>query len=137
MAKAFGPRIEKNKKAEFLLTLEKNAGLITTSLEKAGVSRYYYDKWLSEDEDFVDEINKIIQKTLDLVESKLFKLINDGDRTAIIFYLKCKGKDRGYVEIQRIEQQTSYIEPLEIKIIAPEQQASVKNLPTPPKKLKE
>ncbi len=45
---------------------------------------------------------EIDEATLDFVESKLFELLNKGDKTAIIFYLKCKGKNRGYVERSEI-----------------------------------
>lgn len=40
--------------------------------------------------------------TADLAESKLIEQINEGNMTAIIFYLKTKAKARGYVE--RLEQ---------------------------------
>ena len=39
---------------------------------------------------------------LDVAENNLLKHIQRGDKTAIIFFLKCKGKDRGYVERQEI-----------------------------------
>ncbi len=39
---------------------------------------------------------------IDLAEGKLYQNINDGDNTAIIFFLKTQAKDRGYVE--RVEQ---------------------------------
>ena len=39
---------------------------------------------------------------LDVSENKLLQLINQGDRSAIIFFLKCKGKERGYIERQEI-----------------------------------
>lgn len=42
------------------------------------------------------------EKRKDIAEGKLWGLINDGNITAIIFYLKTQAKDRGYVE--RIEQ---------------------------------
>ena len=44
----------------------------------------------------VDE--DIAQQTLDLAETKLIGAIRDGNMTAIIFYLKTKGADRGYIE---------------------------------------
>lgn len=45
---------------------------------------------------------EIDEATLDFAESKLFELLSQGDKTAIIFYLKCKGKHRGYVERQEV-----------------------------------
>lgn len=39
---------------------------------------------------------------IDLSESRLMQAINDGNLTAIIFYLKTKGKSRGYIEGQVI-----------------------------------
>ena len=39
---------------------------------------------------------------LDIAESEMWKLIKDGNVPTILFYLKCKGKNRGYVERQEI-----------------------------------
>jgi hypothetical protein len=41
---------------------------------------------------------EIEQTTLDLAETKLVKALQDGNLTAVIFYLKCKGKARGFTE---------------------------------------
>jgi hypothetical protein len=43
-----------------------------------------------------DLLEELQEQHLDLAETKLIKLILDGDKTAIIFYLKTKGKSRGY-----------------------------------------
>lgn len=112
----------KKMKLDFLNALENNLGIISISLKQAGVSRHYYIKWMDEDPDFKAELDRIEDKTLDYVESKLFNLITEGDKTAILFYLKCKGKDRGYIEKQYIEQETTFKHPLTINVIPPSHQ---------------
>ncbi len=47
----------------------------------------------------VDEARECVT---DLAESQLYKKIAEGDLTAIIFYLKTRGKARGYVERQEL-----------------------------------
>ena len=39
---------------------------------------------------------ELVERTLDIVEAKLMENILNGNMTAIIFYLKCKGKQRGW-----------------------------------------
>lgn len=46
---------------------------------------------------------EITDQTLDLAETKLVQKINDGNMTAIIFYLKTKGRHRGWIERREIE----------------------------------
>lgn len=54
----------------------------------------------------------------DLAEQELYKLIKQGDKTAIIFYLKCKGKARGYVERQEVTgADGAPIEPVKVQFI--------------------
>lgn len=42
------------------------------------------------------------ESVIDNAESKLLQHINDGDVTSLIFFLKTRGKKRGYIE--RVEQ---------------------------------
>ena len=49
-------------------------------------------------EAFKAEVEAINEASLDYVESKLMTAIHNDNITAIIFYLKTKGKKRGYIE---------------------------------------
>jgi hypothetical protein len=77
--------------------------------------------WLADDISFRRSALEITEITLDFVESKLLKKISEGDNTAIIFYLKCKGKSRGYIDRQIIDQNITMNEPVKLNIILPEQ----------------
>ena len=110
---------QKEMKPIFLKILKESHGIITTAQKKAGVTRHYYNLWM-EDEDFSKEVEDCERHNLDFVENKLFDLIEQGDKTAIIFYLKCKGKSRNYIETQHIKQENSYTEPLKLIIKVPE-----------------
>lgn len=43
-------------------------------------------------------MENINERNLDYAESALLKLIKEGNATALIFFLKTKGKHRGYIE---------------------------------------
>ncbi len=86
------------KKKEFLEELARGYGIIATACEKAGVSRTTYYRWYNADREFKEKADEITETQVDFVESKLLSLISEGDTTAIIFYLKTKGKKRGYNE---------------------------------------
>ena len=84
----------------FIKALESTLGNITGACAKARVSRQTYYNWMKNQE-FADEVDAVNEANLDYAESKLLSLIRQENPTAIIFYLKTKGKKRGYVE--RIE----------------------------------
>jgi len=89
-------------KKKLLEALEKSKGIITDACKRAKVPRRTYYNWLNDDDDFKKEVEDIQNQALDFVEGKLFSLIDQENPTAIIFYLKTKGKKRGYVERQEI-----------------------------------
>ncbi len=86
------------KKETFLEELAKGNGIIATACEKAGISRTTYYRWCAADPVFKEKADEVTETQVDFVESKLLQQINEGDTTAIIFYLKTKGKKRGYNE---------------------------------------
>lgn len=92
------PEIRNAKKKNFIKALRENNGIIVAASKVAGINRCTYTKWHKEDEAFREECTLILEETIDKVESKLLSLIDKLDTTAIIFYLKTKGKHRGYVE---------------------------------------
>lgn len=87
-----------NKKAEFLTALNSALGIVTAACQATGVPIRTYYNWYAADEDFREACDEVLNTRLDFVESKLLENIRDGDTTSIIFYLKTKGKHRGYTE---------------------------------------
>jgi len=47
-------------------------------------------------------LTEICDKKLDVAEASLMKAVANGESWAVCFYLKCKGKHRGYVERSEI-----------------------------------
>jgi hypothetical protein len=90
------------KKESILKALEGSLGVVTVACKSADVPRSTYYKWLNEDEDFAKEVLDIENVALDFAESQLHKQIAADSTAATIFYLKTKGKKRGYVERQEI-----------------------------------
>lgn len=86
-----------NKNA-LLAALESSLGVKTTACKKVGISRTMLYNYLEEDEEFAAKVKDIENISLDFVESQLFQQIKQGSTAATIFYLKTKGKNRGYTE---------------------------------------
>jgi hypothetical protein len=107
-------------KKQMIEALEKSLGVVTDACKAVGIGRTTHYLWMNTDSEYKKEVESIECASLDFAESKLFERIRgvemakigqDGepitytlppDTTAIIFYLKTKGKKRGYVERQEI-----------------------------------
>lgn len=72
--------------------------------EKLGViySQQAISKRMKDNEMLQHAAAEGVQRIGDMAESKLIKAIQNDNISAIFFYLKCKCKDRGYVERQEI-----------------------------------
>lgn len=90
-------KTEQHKKA-VIEALEQSLGVITSACKKVGVGRTTFYGWMKDDPDFADKVRSIEDIALDFAESQLHKQIKDGSTAATIFYLKTKGKKRGYIE---------------------------------------
>jgi len=78
------------KKEQMLEALEKSLGIVSTACKMVDVGRTTHYQWLKEDPEY--------KKAVDL-----YKLVKEGNPAATIFFLKTKGKKRGYIERQEIE----------------------------------
>jgi hypothetical protein len=95
-------KTEQHKKA-MLEALEKSLGVVTTACKSVGIGRTTHYMWLDEDPEYRRNVESISDIAVDFAESSLHKQIKDGNPTSTIFFLKTKGKKRGYVERQEID----------------------------------
>ena len=89
---------KKERQELFLKHFRESHGIVSYACQKVGITRACYYKWRDSDLKFKERAEEVEEETIDVVESKLLSAINNDDLTAIIFYLKTKGKKRGYVE---------------------------------------
>ncbi len=103
-------------KKAVLESLEKSLGVVTTAVKQVGIARSTFYEWLK-DPEFKKSVDDIQNIALDFAESQLHKQIRDGNTSATIFYLKTKGKNRGYVERQELTGADGYPTEIELNII--------------------
>lgn len=109
--------------------LRESLGIISTACSATGVSRQTHYNWIDEDPEYVRAYKDIAETAIDFAESKLFQLMNgvtvekkvpdaggkmktvtyktEPNIAATIFYLKTKGKGRGFVERAEFDHTTN------------------------------
>lgn len=90
----------------FLEKFKENAGSIYATCEQVGIVYNTYRKWRETDKEFDEACENIEMRTLDFVEKKLLSQINNGNITAIIFYLINRSKGK-WKNTQKIEHNVS------------------------------
>lgn len=116
-------KVDKHKK-ELIEALNGCYGIVSRACKSVGLSRTTYYDYYNEDKEFAKLADEAQEIAIDHVEGKLFEKINGisvirytqkGDEeiyeqppsdTAIIFYLKTKGKKRGFVERSEVDHTT-------------------------------
>jgi hypothetical protein len=104
-------RTEMRKKL-MLSALQKTLNNVTAACKIANVPRRTFYDWLENDPEFKKETEEIPEMVVDFAEDALLKKIKSGDTIATIFYLKTKGKKRGYIEKQEIDNNHKFDTPL-------------------------
>lgn len=92
----------KLKKKAMLEALYECLGVVTSACESVGIDRKTHYNWLEKDEAYKKAVNEMQNVALDFVECELFSQIQRGEPASTIFYLKTKGKARGYIERQEL-----------------------------------
>jgi hypothetical protein len=100
-------KTDRNKKI-LLAALEKSLGVVTTACRAVNLSRQQHYHWMEVDPEYKAAVQALSEVAIDFAESKLHKLIENNDTAATIFYLKTKGKKRGYIE--RVENMIGEVE---------------------------
>ena len=88
----------KENKDRFVEILTRRYGNKSDACKAMHISRQSVYDWMNADPDFKKKVDEVEEVCIDNAESALHKAIEEGNVTAIIFYLKTKGKKRGYVE---------------------------------------
>ena len=90
-------------KKAMIEALEKTLGIVTPACEMVGISRQTHYRWLEEDPEYKANVQSMDDLALDFAETALHEQIKDGTPSSTMFYLKTKGKKRGFVEKQEVE----------------------------------
>lgn len=100
------------KKERVLSCLQKHHGIVYRACNEAAVGTTQVYEWRKSDTEFDRKIRLVQfiegEKNLDLAEDTLLNKIAAGDTASTIFFLKTRGKNRGYTSFVKKE-----IEPVE------------------------
>lgn len=87
----------------FIEAIKNSGGVLSIIAHKLGVTRGAVTHYIDKNEDLLPLIQDEKEQMLDLAENKLGGLIDQGEFNAIRFYLKTKGKARGYIEEPQVQ----------------------------------
>lgn len=90
-------------------------GLISVAARRVGCDPRTIRNFAKKHKMVADAIFEAKEALKDFAESRMYKGIEEGNPTLLIFYLKTQAKDRGYVE--RVEQAGVPDQPLQTEII--------------------
>lgn len=77
---------------------KKKLGNISATCDALNISRQSFYTWKEKSPALQRMLDDADESLLDWAETKLIEQINENNLTALIFFLKTKGKKRGYIE---------------------------------------
>lgn len=82
--------------------IKESRGFVSKAANLCDTSRTTFHAMINDHPTLREAVEDARESNKDFVENKLMVSIDEGNVTAIIFYLKTQAKDRGYVERQEI-----------------------------------
>lgn len=95
--------------------LRASGGFVTHAAAMLGISWPALSERVRKNARLQRVLEEAKEQHLDLAETQLISSVKRGKAWAVCFYLKCKGKSRGYIEKQQIDATVDNKEPLVIK----------------------
>jgi hypothetical protein len=89
-------------KKAMIEALQQSLGIVSHAAQAAGIDRRTHYRWYKDDAAYKESVDDISNVALDFAETQLHELIKEKNVIATIFFLKCQGKRRGYVEKQEM-----------------------------------
>lgn len=90
------------KPAQVIAALQASAGIYSHAAAKLGCAPNTVKNYVHRHKRVRKALDEILERNVDLAETQLLRMIRDqehrGHVAAVIFYLKTKGRDRGYIE---------------------------------------
>ena len=89
--------------AQIIQAVHETKGMIYLAAERLGCSGENITQRAKKTPAIAEAIARETERSVDITELQLIKQINEGNTTAMIFYLKTKGKQRGYIERHELD----------------------------------
>ena len=96
------PKAMRVNDAQIEKALQATGGFMSLAAQRLGCSYKTVWRRVQGSAKLQAALTEICDKKQDVAEAALMKAIGSGEAWAVCFYLKCKGKARGYVERQEL-----------------------------------
>ena len=91
------------KNEKIVEVFRKKACNVSATCIALNIDRKTFYDWKKKSPELSAMLDDACESLIDNAETMLLSKINDGDLTAIIFFLKTKGKKRGYIDGREID----------------------------------
>jgi len=96
-------------KSDIKKAIQGSYGIMSTIAQRLNCDWHTAKKYIELYDDIKQGYSNELEKSGDFAEASLLSNIKAGDTTSIIFYLKTKFKNRGYVERSEMKHDCDYV----------------------------